>query len=856
MTPVPGPSSWPPGWWLRLHQALMPEYNRRTTLFWWLATLAGAVALAVSLFELRGAGWLAWLQIACAVALAMLAGLFPVRVPGTRNSLVVGEIFIFLVLLLQGPAAATLVAAGEAAIGSYRTSKRWTSRIVSPAIAALVMHLMGSVLTQALAWLEQTPWAGAPSLLAAAMLFAFGYFLLNASLMGAVPRLKRGEPMWQLATTISDYRWVGLAYAGSASVASLLFMTYRQSGVAVLMVMVPLLLMLLVSLHFYFRQQEATEAMREAHAEAADREAALVARESAAAERHLLELQASERRFHAAFAHASIGMALLDFDGRVLQANLALRHLLDRPDEALVGQAFGEFMQPDDRPALDAELAGARGDGFQGFARELRCQGREGDEIWASLHCSAFTEPGSNTACLILQVQDVSARRRAEAGLHHLAFHDSLTGLPNRRRFLECLAGAVQRCRVDPAHRYAVMFLDFDRFKLVNDSLGHKAGDELLSQLSRRIQENLRPGDVVARLGGDEFAVLAEHIEHEHEAVLLAERLMKSLERPFTLGGVDHIASASIGITFSAFGYDSPDDVLRDADTAMYKAKSAGRARYSLFDASLHAAVSERLRLEGEVRRAVDEGQLAVVYQPLVELATGRLSGFEALLRWEHPASGTLGPVAFLQVAEEVGLMERLSDFVLHCACRQLRQWQLAAPELADLSVSVNISAQDISQRAFVARVGRALVESGLQPRHLTLELTEGMLMSGIESAAETLADLRRLGTQVAVDDFGVGYSSLSRLAKLPIDSLKIDRSFVSQLQRGSDEAAVVQAIIQLGGTLRKSVVAEGIESADQLQQLRDMGCEFGQGFHLALPLSAQAAGELVSGHRPGATLH
>jgi diguanylate cyclase (GGDEF)-like protein/PAS domain S-box-containing protein len=633
----------------------MPDYNRRTTLYWWLATAAGVATLAVSVYELRGAGWMDWLQIACAVALAMLAGLFPVRVPGTRNSLVVGEIFIFLVLLLQGPAAATLVAAGEASIGSYRTSKRWTSRIVSPAIAAVVMNLMGTLLALTLAWLEGSAWGGAASLLAATMLFAFGYFLLSATLMAAVPRLKRGEPMWQLASTVSDYRWVGLAYAGSASVATLLFLTYRQSGIAVLMVMVPLLLMLLVSLHFYFRQQEATEAMREAHAEAADREAALVARESAAAERHLQELRASERRFHAAFSHASIGMALLDFDGRVLQANLALRHLLDRPDEALVGHAFGEFMQADDRSALESELTHARSDGFQGFAREMRCVGREGDEIWASLHCSFFTEPGASTACLILQVQDVTARRRAEAGLHHLAFHDSLTGLPNRRRFLECLAGAVQRCKVDSSHRYAVMFLDFDRFKLVNDSLGHKAGDELLSQLSRRIQENLRPGDVVARLGGDEFAVLAEHIDHEREAVHLAERLMKSLERPFTLGGVDHVASASIGITFSAFGYDSPDDVLRDADTAMYKAKSAGRARYSLFDASLHAAVSERLRLEGEVRRAVDEGQLAVVYQPLVELATGRLSGFEALLRWEHPASGTLGPVAFLQVAEEVG---------------------------------------------------------------------------------------------------------------------------------------------------------------------------------------------------------
>ena len=499
-------------------------------------------------------------------------------------------------------------------------------------------------------------------------------------------------------------------------------------------------------------------------------------------------------------------------------------------------------------------LLGARE--FEGFARELQCRHQNGSTVWVTLHCSFFTEPGAASPCLILQAQDVTARHQAEAGLQHLAFHDSLTGLPNRRRFLECLSGAVARSQADPNYSFSVMFLDFDRFKLVNDSLGHSAGDDLLAQLARRIQENLRPSDIAARLGGDEFAILAEHLGQERGAIQLAERLMLALQRPFNIGGVEIVSSASIGITFSAFGYQSGEEVLRDADTAMYKAKLQGKAGYALFDASLHTAVSDRLRLEGDLRHAIEQGQLSIAYQPQFELASGRVCGFEALVRWNHPQDGSLGPASFLHIAEETGLMLQVSDFVVHCACQQLRQWQLSHPSLAELTMSVNISANDLANRAFVARIGRAIVEAGLRPQHLTLELTESILMSHIEGALTTLAELRSLGTRLAVDDFGTGYSSLSHLAKLPIDSLKIDRSFVSQLNRPSPgmpdsaESTVVQAIIQLGGSLRKVVVAEGIESAQQMEQLRAMGCEFGQGFHLATPLTAQAASALLQSGR------
>ena len=808
----------------------MPDYNRKAAIYWWTVVLLGGVTLIGSMVSVASEAPPVALQIAAGAIISMLAGFFPVRVPRSKNSFAAGEIFIFLLLLIHGPAAAALAAAGEAAMGSWRTSKRWTSRIASPTMAALAMFLVGSLFSLVFSHLADK----AGLLILATILFAVVFFVINTLLVTSVLRLKRNERL-QLSDLFSLFGWIGIAYAGSAAVAVLLYLTYLQSGSGVLMAMVPLLAMMLATLHYFFRQQEVTEEVRVAGAEAAEREREL-------AQRHVRELEASERRFHSAFTHASIGMALLAFDGRILQANHALRALVGRRDDELVHEHFQAIVLPSDRARLDEQLGLVSAHEFEGFALELRCVHREGSPIWVAAHCSFFSEPGASTPCLILQVQDITARRNAEQGLHHLAFHDSLTGLPNRRRFHELLGQAVTLLNEggNPQDAYAVMFLDFDRFKLINDSLGHSAGDEFLVQVSKRIGESLRPHDIVARLGGDEFGVLVRHLEHERAAVSLAERLMDAMRKPFHVAGTELMTSASIGITFSALGYTSPEDVLRDADTAMYKAKGAGKARYALFDASLHTEVANRLRLEGDLRRAIDEGRLTVVYQPVCELASARISGFEALVRWQHPLDGTVSPATFLPIAEEAGLMLRLTDFVMHCACRQLREWQQVDPAWAELTMNVNVSGHDLAHSAFVARVTRAVVESGLQPRHLCLELTEDILMSRLEGALPVLRDLRRLGVTLAIDDFGTGYSSLSHLSTLPIDCLKIDRSFVNRLDQGVNEAAVVRSIVLLGTSLGKVVVAEGIETAAQLELLREMGCGWGQGFLLARPMPAQ----------------
>jgi diguanylate cyclase (GGDEF)-like protein/PAS domain S-box-containing protein len=824
--------------WARLHQALMPDYNRKATVCWWTVVLFGVGTLLYSAAAVLALSTDAIVQILVGTTIAMLAGFFPVRIPRSKSSFAAGEIFIFLLLLLHGPAAAAVAAAGEALVGSWRTSRRWTSRIFSPAAAVLAMFAAGTLLHALLGALQRSGFTNEGMVVIAAMLFSLVYFVFNTTFVTALPRLKRNERL-QPSDLIGLFGWVGIAFAGSAAVAALLFLTFRQSGNGVLMAVVPILAMLLATLHYYFRQQEAQEAVRAAAERA-------VERESEVAARHLQELEASERRFHSAFTHASIGMALLSMEGRVLQANSALRALLGLDDAGLLQHIFQDFVLGEHLAALTDQLARVDEREFDGFALELRCRHRGGGEVWVSAHFSFFSEPGSTAPCLILQVQDISARREAEAGLHYIAFHDSLTGLPNRRRFREHLAQAVDRARADTQHRFAVMFLDFDRFKLINDSLGHSAGDEFLVQVAKRIQANVRPNDIVARLGGDEFAVLAQDLAQEHDVTALADRMLLALRSPFLIAGTELTSSASIGITFSGFGYTTPEDVLRDADIAMYKAKAAGKARYALFDVGLHAQVSQRLRLESELRRAILEGQLTTAYQPLYNLDTGRLSGFEALARWSHPEHGNVGPDVFIPIAEESGLILPLTDLLLRRACRQLKAWQSKDLAFAEMTMHVNISGKDIGQPGFVARVMHALVESRLQPRHLTLELTENILMERLEVALPMLVELRALGIQLSVDDFGTGYSSLAHLSSLPIDSLKVDRSFVRDLRTGSKESTIVRAIVHLGESLGKRVIAEGIETLSQLDQLREMGCQMGQGFHMSRPLAAEAIETLL----------
>jgi diguanylate cyclase (GGDEF)-like protein len=428
---------------------------------------------------------------------------------------------------------------------------------------------------------------------------------------------------------------------------------------------------------------------------------------------------------------------------------------------------------------------------------------------------------------------------------------DPLTGLPNRVLFLDRLERLVQRARTPGGANFAVFFLDVDRFKLINDSLGHVAGDELLINLARRLETSLRASDTVsrfdgeltlARLGGDEFTILLDGVRTASDAQAVADRLLSVVSQPFSLQGRDIFTSLSIGIVMSAPRYERGEDMVRDADTAMYRAKALGKARCEIFDTSMLAAVEQRLQLESDLRHALARNELRVYYQPIVTLSEGRLCGFEALLRWHHPTQGVISPDAFIPVAEETGLIVPIGNWVLHESCRQMRAWDREFPEYEHLMINVNLSARQCMEPNLVRDVTRILTETGLAATRLKLEITEGVVLENSDSVVEILTELRTLGVQLGLDDFGMGYSALSYLPRFPFQTLKIDRSFVNGMAGEGGNTEIIRAIVSLAAGLAMNVTAEGVETEEQLGRLKDLACEFGQGFYFYKPLAREDA--------------
>jgi diguanylate cyclase (GGDEF)-like protein len=446
---------------------------------------------------------------------------------------------------------------------------------------------------------------------------------------------------------------------------------------------------------------------------------------------------------------------------------------------------------------------------------------------------------------------DVTDRKLAEERLLYDALHDGLTGLPNRALFADRLGLALKRPRGGAAREFAVLFLDLDRFKNINDSLGHGVGDELLVQISRRFAETLRPGDTVARLGGDEFALLIHDVDGAAEASRVAERLQAVLMHRFVVGSHEVFTSASIGIALSSGGYREPEEMLRDADIAMYRAKAAGKARYEVFDREMHRSAVALLSLETDLRQALARDEFLVHYQPIVDLADLRIVGFETLTRWRHPKRGLLRPELFIAVAEETGLTVPLGWWVLAESCGQIAAWRRTYPGAPGLSVSCNITGKLFRGGDVVDRLVELLERFALPPEALKLEITENVVMDDDPAVLTRLSQVRALGVQIQIDDFGTGYSSLSYLQRFHCDTLKIDRSFVSRLKADGNGQAIVKTIVALGQHLKMNVIAEGIETAEQMQLLRDLACPQGQGYWFARPIPAASAEVLLAEQFP-----
>jgi diguanylate cyclase (GGDEF)-like protein/PAS domain S-box-containing protein len=556
-------------------------------------------------------------------------------------------------------------------------------------------------------------------------------------------------------------------------------------------------------------------------------------------------LRASEERFRALVANASDMIAIVDREGTILYESPSHGRILGVEPGEHLGRSLPEIVHPDDRPLVEEALRQLVDAPGEALAIEYRLRDHHGAwRVVESTAANLLDHPA--VSGVVLNAHDITDHKRAEARLLHDALHDELTGLPNRVLFMERLRFAMDRLKREPDRLTAVLFLDLDRFKLVNDSLGHLVGDGLLVQIAGLLSAALRPTDTIARIGGDEFAILVDGGKDVSDAVRVAERIHERLAAPINLGGHEVFVTASIGIAVCTPENHQPEDLLRDADTAMYRAKSSGRSCHVLFNRVMHRHVLDRLQLETDLRRAIERHQLRVCYQPFVSLATGAVVGFEALVRWLHPRRGLLPPDEFLAAAEETGLIVPIGYFVLRESCRQIRELQRKHPEAGPLKLSVNLSNKQFFQADLLDHIQEALSSSGLPPPCLGLEITEGVLLRQAETAGTRFALLRSLGVQLYLDDFGKGYSSLNYLHRLPLDILKIDRSFISRLGDEPGTHAIVQAIVTLAHQLGMQVIAEGLETPEHLEKVRALGCEYGQGYLFASALPADEAERLL----------
>jgi diguanylate cyclase (GGDEF)-like protein/PAS domain S-box-containing protein len=548
-------------------------------------------------------------------------------------------------------------------------------------------------------------------------------------------------------------------------------------------------------------------------------------------------------------ASADDAILSVDRDGRVVTWNDGAQRAFGLTRSEAIGKAAIELFDEDHREEAAAHLeASALGEVVDRF--ETVISSATGEGVDALLTFSPVRASDGSLSGLSIIARDISARKRLEEQLEHQALHDSLTGLPNRALFRDRLDHALARrtrpmSTALPGAATAVLFIDLDDFKVINDTLGHRIGDELLIEVGRRINSAIRPGDTAARLGGDEFTVLLEGLGDATEARVIADRVLRALAPGFQLESHDVVVSASIGIVVTSDDHAGPDELLRSADTALYEAKAKGKGQHQTYHAGMSEKAWHRLELETELRRAIAESELVVEYQPIVELGSGRIRELEALVRWRHPERGLVPPSDFIPLAEQTGLIVQIGEFVLATAARDLAAWRASRPDMANVRLSVNLSPRELRRSDLVESITGALAAAGLVPGDLRVEITEGIQLDDAASIT-LLRELRERGVSVSIDDFGTGYSSLSSFRTMPIDGLKLDRVFVAALGKATEETAIITAAIAFGAALGIEVTAEGIETDEQLAMLRDLGCQLGQGFLMSRPVSAASIGDLA----------
>ena len=789
------------------------------------ATVAAGAAAALFSFQRLSIAQLDLRFLILAVITVAIGSHLGVKIPQVKGEITVADTLIFLAMLLYGGEAAILLAAVEGLVSSLRVSRKSRVFLFNSAQMTCSTFLTVWALRLCFGPIENLRNGWELRISAGVLcLMALVQYVANSGLAAFYTALKTDRPIW--STWRNSYLWTSVTYLAGASVAGVTVKFGGQVSLNTALMIAPAIAVVYFTYRLYLKNFEASIAQAEQ------------------AQQHAEVLQESEERFRSAFDHAAIGMALVSPEGHWLQVNNSFCEIVGYSEQELSAMDIQTIAHPEDLETILMQLRQIGEGKLPSCQMEKRYLHKHGHEVWVLLSVSQHRDMQSLR--FIFQIQDITNRKHAEARLVHNAFHDGLTGLPNRDLFIDHLKLAIARRRRNEDYRFSVLFLDLDRFKIVNDSLGHYMGDQLLVHFAHRLEACLRPGDTVARLGGDEFTILLEDLKDPSEPKKVAERIQQALGIPFDLNGNMVFTTASIGIV-RGVGYEKPESILRDADTAMYQAKLQGRMQTELFDEGMHNRAVRLLELETDLRRAVERQEFVVHYQPIVSLDTFKVCDFEALVRWEHPERGLISPDEFIPLAEDTGLIIPIGQWVLREACRQMREWQDCYPCDPPLSVSVNLSGKQFLQPDLTEQMKQILDETGLDARCLRLEITESVVMKNPEAAADLLKQLRALGIGISMDDFGTGYSSLSYLHRFPISTLKIDRSFVSRMQDSTENLEIVRTIILLAQSLGIDVTAEGIETVEQLGQLRALGCESGQGYYFSRPMNVEATEELLS---------
>ncbi len=751
-----------------------------------------------------------------------------IRIPRFTSHIAVSDTFIFLALILFGGEVAIVLAALEAFISSWRFCTKKISVFFNAAMWALSTTVVVNVLklfgyySQGFLHGQNGTWNDYIIVLS---IIALTQFITNTALASVHGALRNEEPLWQ--TWKTSYLWTFITYFVGAVTAGVLVKFHDLIGFGVIVASFPVIYFIYLTYKMYAQNV----AMSASQAEQAKDHAEILKFQSKA-------LAESEERFRSAFDYAPIGIALVSHSGNWLKVNHALSQILGYSEADFLATDFQSMIYHDDLGDTLIKMHELVSGKIPACQMEHRYIHKSGETVWASWSVSTASGSKSHQPNLIFQIQDITDKKLTEEKLQYDATHDALTGLPNRKYFMIRLEQALEETARNPLHKFSLLFIDLDRFKYVNDSLGHQIGDKLLVGIAERLRDCVRPNDIVARLGGDEFTILVQGNYDQQEIVRVAERIHEKFALPFDLVGNEVYSSASIGILHHTEKHKIPEDLMRDADTAMYQAKRAGKARHEVFDENMHQAMKETLQLETDLRRAIENREFEVHYQPIFSLQTGELEGFEALARWEHKEMGVITPDKFICLAEEIGTIDALGEQILEKACSQIISLKHIFSDDFFPNLSVNLSCKQFAQPNLPKRIEKILDATGFPADYLKLEITETVFIEHREKAIETLHKICDLGIEINIDDFGTGYSNLSYLMQLPISTLKIDRSFITPLEKGPRNLQIVQTIIMLARSLGLKVIAEGVENKLQLEQLKKLNCDGAQGFYFAEPMN------------------